>query len=241
MWYPSTKELLQAHVITAVVDERTFGETGIAGWSSRATLEKDFDSVPLFSALATAEPDTYQQLKARYVSDVEAGVPRNEMIGRVHSVLVKEVAPKYLQHGPDRPLMDYWQTQIVEMRELQAIDPKDCVALLYPTPKDTLRVSQLLSSAAASSEFASMAALVTETVQAPAPTPLLAQIQPSLVKVARRTEQIIPGGMALITKGSRSSPRPAELCDAFLNFYAQTLVLPPSEAGPLLRYLAADN
>jgi hypothetical protein len=224
-----------------VVDEHTFGETGISGWRSRSTLEKDFDSVPLFSALATAEPNIYKQLKARYVSDVEAGVPQDEMIGRVHSVLVNEVAPKYLQHGPDAALMNYWQTQVVEMRELRAIDPQDCVAFLFPTPKDTLRVSRLLSSTAASSEFAGMTTLVTATAQAPAPAPLLAQIKPSLVKVARRTEQAVPGGMALIAKASRTSPRPGELCDAFLNFYAESLALPPSEAGPLLRYLAAND
>lgn len=96
LWYPTKQELLDAHVITDIVDEQQFGQTGIEGWQDRVRLEQEFADVPLFAAVAKAEPKTYERLKRNYVSGVQSGLPQSEITAQVRSAIIDGILPKYL-------------------------------------------------------------------------------------------------------------------------------------------------
>ena len=241
VWYPTHDELLSAHIITAVVDEHAFGETGIDGWRNHAKLEADFDAISLFQALAVAEPALYVKLKKQYVSDVEAGVPQNETFDKVHKVLTNVIVPKYVIHGEDRALVGYWETQLTEMRELNAIDPKDCIAFLWPSGNDGQRAISLLSAKTMKDDYTALAALISASAASPADIPPKALVEPDLERVVRRVERIRPGSMTLLSKTTATSPHPDELCVDTLVFYQSILELRATEAGPLLRFLMAST
>lgn len=242
MWYPTASELLGAHVITAVVDERDYALTGVSGWRDRAKLEADFAATPIFAALERAEPKTYENLKDTYVSGIQEGSPQAEMTAKIHNVVTGTILPKYLRIGPDAALVAYWQSQLTEMRELRAIDPKYCVAFILPSSgADTGKLPSLFSKETQAADLRSLANLLDAASLAPAAIPPQAAVQSALRAVALRTEQRIPGALRVVENPNPSTQRPKMLCDAELTFYDEIISLPASQAGPLLRFLLASS
>ncbi len=145
-----------------------------------------------------------------------------------------------MAHGPDGPLIEYWRSQLIEARELQRIDPKDCIAYFFPMPTDTTQLATLLSAETKSTEYARLTDLITAAADQPARTPLKGEIQTALDRAAEQTSTLMPGAMRILANGRESAP-PAELCTATLLFYSEILRLPPPDAGAVLRFLAAAN
>ncbi len=241
IWYPTTQELLDAHVITAVVDDRVFGETGINGWRDRVKMEQEFATIPIFAALARAEPKAYERLRDNYISGVQGGLSEAEMTAQVRSVIIGQMLPKYLPKAPNEPLIGYYESQTAEMRELRALDSNDCVAFLYPKGDDSSRVTARLSHHARETDLARLSTLLVAAAENPASLPTEASVLPALRKAITSVEKDMPGAMQVIGKQDRSTMHPTQLCDAMTAFYDAVLALPPQEAGPVLRYLASQK
>jgi hypothetical protein len=241
IWYPTTEELVAAHVVTAVVDERAFGATGFTKWRDRQALEREFAEVPLYAAIAKATPAVYERLKADLIADIESGAPQNDMVHRTRAVIAKDVAPVVLAHGPDQPLIEFWRSHLVAAQELRSIDASDCVAYLIPAPTDKIQAADLLSAKTANTESARLTELISATADQPARSPGEAEVEPALARVARQTARLMPSAIGIITKGSRETTPPAELCTATLLFYSEILSLPPRDAGAVLRFISASN
>jgi hypothetical protein len=240
MWYPTTQELLNAHVITEVVDENRFGQSGIKNWRDREALEKELLAVPVFAAMAKAAPDYFEKAKNEYLTAVQNGLPQFQATAKLRSVLLNKILPRYLEHGADGPLLGYWNSQVAEMRELRAIDPKECVHIVYQDPGDENTLSTLLSKETQESDLVRLSELLNAGTENAA-LPPQSEIQPSLLKAMHRIEQVMPGSTQLIAKGARNDPHPKELCDAIIYFYGAILALQPEESAPLLKFLVAQK
>ena len=240
IWYPTTRELLDGHVITAAVNENDYAITDVSAWRDPDKLEADFAGVPVFAALKRAEPAIYQNLKESYISGIQGGVSRAEMAASVRSAISGQILPKYLQIAPDAPLVAYWRSQLTDMRELRAIDAKYCVAFLLPSP-DTSKVAGLLSKEASAAELASLTVLLDTTALKPAAVPPRDAVQGALNEAALRTERLVPGALRLIANPQQSARTPEKFCDAEVALYDTILALPASQAGPILRFLAAGS
>jgi len=241
MWYPTVEELREAHVITSVVNERQFGTTNVREWRNRAALEAAFASVPIFAALRQAEPAAYDNLQQAYVDGIQDGVSQNEIQGKVHQVIVEKVIPKYTRIGPDEQLVGYWRSQIAEMRELRAADPRDCVAFVLGSKDPTLAdLNGKLSKRAQEADLASLAALMSAAALHPAAAPNESAVQRPLHLAATRAERTDPGALTLVGN-PKKAPDAASLCNAEVAFFDGILALPASDAGPVLRWLAAKG
>lgn len=240
MWYPTHEELLAAHVITAVVNEDKFGSGGVSGWQDRAKLERTFDGIPLFAAVAKADPQRYQALKENYISGIQSGQPLSEMSAQVHKVVVETILPTYLANGQSAELIAYWRTQVKEMQELRTPDGGNCLAFMFPTAEDTARLQNLISESTRSADLERLAALL-EAPLGKGAAPSEAEVTPALTEAARRTEKLQPGALKLIAAANRATPRPAALCDASIAFYSMILKLPPEESAAVLKFLVAQK
>jgi hypothetical protein len=236
IWYPTLEELKQAHLITAVVDETRFGQTGIDGWQDPVKLERDILAVPLFAALAKAEPQSYEQFKNSYIADIQAGIPQQEAAAKLHSLLRTKIIPTYLRYGFDAPLVTYWRTQIEEMRELRVRDPKSCLQFMHLSANRP-NISQLISPEAEKADLDALVQLL-NSGKGESTSVSKAAVQPAFYKVALRAEQEMAGSLELIFKGTITTATPAQSCDAMVTFYQAVLSLPTQEAGPLLKYLS---
>jgi hypothetical protein len=241
VWYPTARELLDAHVITAVVDGRDFAATDEKGWRDRSRLEAQFAAVPVFAALLQAEPTAYENLKETYVTGIQQGTPATEMSAKMRSVIVQKLLPKYLRLGPDEPLIEYWRTQSAELHELRAIDPQDCVDYLFPSARtDVLGLTDKLSKSVKNDDLASLTRLLEASGRSTAQPPSQAAIQGPLRQVALRIERQLPGALKAVTNPEAAKAQPGVLCNAEIEFFDQILALPAEEAAPLLRFVAAS-
>jgi hypothetical protein len=240
VWYPNTQELLDAHVVTAVVDQNEYARNGFN--AARAELEADFLSVPVFAVLQRLEPTTFTDLRDTYVSGVLGGVPRNEMSAKVRATMMEKVIPKYVRMAPDHELIAYWRTQIEKAQELRAIDPKYCAEFLAPQPgADTRELVSLFSPKAQQADIQALADLMVAGSQHPQKVPQGKAVQNALRESAHRAEESVPGALQLVANPGSATTQPSEFCHAEVAFYESILALPTNRAGPLLRYLVAQG
>jgi hypothetical protein len=238
-WYPTTSELLQAHVITGIADDPAHAAQE---FYARARLEADFLTVPVFAVLRQLEPDTFAQLKETYVSGVLGGVPRNEMNAKLHAAIMEKVIPKYVRIAPDHELVAYWRTQLDKARELQAIDPKYCAQFLTPQPGvDTSSLAGLFSQKVQDEDIQALANLIRAGAEHPGRVPPGSEVREALRASARRADALIPGAVDIVANPQTASTLPREFCGAEVAFYESILALPPAQAGPLLRFLVAQG
>jgi hypothetical protein len=239
MWYPTQQELLDAHVITAVVNEADYATTGVTEWKNEAALRKQFDDVPVFAAVQNLDPTLYVQLRDTFVSSIHEGISQTEMSGRMRTILSEKIIPKYVPIGPDTPLIAYVRVQMTEMRELRERDPKYCTMFLFPTAGSP-DLSAMLSSATREADIKELASLLTAVAEKPASVPSEAAVKPSLFSALRSAERQRPGTIDRVANPDKWKSHPADLCDAELMFYGAVVALPPKQAGPVLRYLMAS-
>lgn len=240
VWYPKTQELLDARVITSVVDENEYARSGFN--AARAELEADFLSVPVFAVLQRLEPATFANLRDTYVSGVLGGVPRNEMSAKVRATMMEKVIPKYVRMAPDHELIAYWRTQLEKAQELRAIDPKYCAEFLAPPVGiDTRELVSLFSARAQQADIQALADLMVAGSKHPQKVPSGKAVQGALRESARRAEERVPGALQIVANPGMAASRPSDFCHAEVAFYESILALPTNRAGPLLRYLVAQG
>jgi len=243
MWYPTNPELLDGHVVTAIVDDRDYGMTGINEWRDRQKLEADFAGAPFFAALRRAEPEIYQRLLVSYIAGVQGGVSEAEMAGKIRSAVTNEILPKYLRAGPNEVLIAYWQSQIAEARELRAIKVTYCAEFFNPSSSaEASKLTSMLSKEVGAADVQSLISLLDQTSEHPAQVPPEAAVLNALKIVARRADLRVSGAVNVISDPKQSMhDDPKKLCDAALAFYESVVALPMDQGGPLLRYLAAQS
>jgi hypothetical protein len=239
IWYPTREELKQAHLITAVVDDTRFGQTGILGWQDPVKLERDILAIPLFAALAKAEPQSFEQFKNEYISDIQAGIPQQEATAKLHALMSKKIVPTYLRYGFDAPLVTYWNTQIQEMRELRARDPKSCIQFIYLSASRP-NFSKLISPEAGKADLDALIQLL-NSGKDESTSVSEAALKPAFLKLAIRSEREMRGSLELVSKGSINTTTPAQTCDAVIAFYQAALSLPAQDAGPLLKHIFSKS
>jgi hypothetical protein len=242
MWYPTRQELLSAHVITAVVNEHDYGMTGVSGWRDPAALETQLLAIPVYAALQKLDLQLYGQVRDVFVSGIQEGISQSEMIAKIRPTLTQKVLPKYLRQAPDGVLIAYWKTQLTEMRELRAIDPKYCTAFLFPSTRPPAPdLGALISRQTAAADLQSLADVLEATAVARATSPRLGAVQRPLTQAMARAERRFPGTIARVASPEKAMDHPRELCDSVVSFYHEILILPPQQSGPILRYLLANS
>ncbi len=238
MWYPSAAELIQAKVVTDVVDPTTYATVGVSAWRSREDIASDLAGVPIMAALKAAEPEAYSEFERIYVDGYRDGVPQSELMANGQQVLRDKVVPKYLKIGPDRELIRYWHSQLAEMRELRDIAPELCVEFAgLGEQKHQLDLRQV-SHAALDEDLASLIALLDAGKNSPSAMPSETDVKSQLGTVLQRTEAKVPGAIAMVAEPGKFK-NSSRVCEAILVFYQSVLDLPQAQAGPTLRFLAS--
>jgi GYF domain 2 len=239
MWYPTHEELISAHVITTVVDDRDYATTNVADWHDSMSAEAQLANVPAYAAIKRHEPAEYEKLKQELVAGIQAGDSRREIAAKVRAHFQKLI-PKYLKSGPDDELIAYWKTQIAEGTQLQTKSPAGCVNFFFPDATKPVDVDRLVSKEAQNADLQALGALIDATTATPIEKLTKEEAAPILTQVMRTAERNSPGSVTLVSKPETAQDKPAKLCQAELNFFGTILALPPSQAAPLLRYLLSQ-
>ena len=210
--------------------------------TAQSLRPSQFDAVPLFAALKTADPDAFASLRQEFLAGIRDGITQREMSVRIHTLFMQQFLSKYLKTGPDAPLAAYWKIQLDELRELRQLDPRYCREFLFPSKDSGMApVSDLVSKETLDQDMTDLVDLVRQTALSPRAPPTAAEVQESLRRVARSAEAQAPGTAAVLNATGRYADEPEVVCDSALAFFGAVLDLPVDRSGPVLRYLSASG
>lgn len=242
IWFPSQQELLKAHVIDSVVDSRYFGISGIGQWVDAYKIEKSLLNVPFYSALAEYDKTNFARVRNILVFGIQNGKSQTEIQNEIHKVLFNELFPRYLTSSPDKQLIDYWRSQIAQMKYLRSKDLQLCADFTYSEYSKSKRDFQ--------NEFPEEMKkgyfeALTEMIKATANHPQVTHINPlmqsdfdaSLARVSKK----FPYVRKMISDAASFKDDPGMLCNGTIAIYSEILSLPSvSRTGQLLRYIQSS-
>ena len=239
VWYPAHSEMLQAGVITKIVDANQFGLSGVNSWGDRASIERQFGELPLFAVIKENDPQGFKALASRFSAAVQAGRSLNEIVQETQAALTTEVLPKYLQIGPDVELVAYWRTQVREMEHLETTDVPRCAEYLFPElrPKD-FNLTKLVPEALIKEDVTSLGDLIRATVRNPTPEKSVT-VEQDMKYVIDRVTRLNPEASEILPNPIKYADQPKLVCSTLIGFYKQVLALPSKRSGAILRELSA--
>lgn len=134
MWKPSHFELLQAGIISKVVDGTNFSSTDLSLWEDRKKLESDLLKEKVFQAIKIYEPKEFKKIIQIINSSIKNGEPRKEMFLKTRKIAQK-LFLKYLPYSSNKLIIDFLKLTIEEMNAIHKKSPIVCYEFSMGTAK----------------------------------------------------------------------------------------------------------
>ena len=231
--------MLEAGVVTKIVNSDQFGLSGIGGWRDTDSIERKLGELPVFVVIKENDPEGFKVLASHYSTGVQAGRSINEIVRETQAVLTTEVLPKYLRRGPDFELVAYWKTQIREMEHLGKADARRCVEYLFPELRQNdYNLTKLLPEALIKDDISSLGDLIRATVRNPI-SERNVTIEQDVQYVIDRVTTVNPHAMEVLAEPRKYAGQPMLVCSTLMDFYKQILMLPVQRSGPILREIVS--
>jgi len=241
IWHPTSDELIQAGVVTKVVDASQFGLSGITGWNNKEALERQILAIPIYQTLKENDPEGFKAITQYFFDSVQAGRSSIEIANELRDLFAAKIVPKYLRLGPDVELVAYWKTQIAEMQHLQTLDPVRCVEFNFPERRSKdFDITRLVPETLRNQDAAAFAALMRATAQRPNESKG-ASVQADLENVVAAVVKENPRAHDVMVEPIKFAGEPKLLCSTLISFYRRILLLPPSRSGAVLRDIMKDG
>jgi hypothetical protein len=241
LWRPSHAELLAARVITGYARNNEVALSGFGDLSAAAErLDSHLLRVPVFVALKTYEPATYDQLVTRMRTELQHGRSTAELRGLIFPIL-QELITRKLPYASDTALLSFVAIAMHEMAALHAMSPDLCYDYLFPAPGaapfDPTKyiVDELLRK-----QLSVMADVLRSAAEEKNTPPTSDQVEEQRGAVYRGLVE--RHGNAAVRKLANARVAQGghdEVCRLTYDLYEGILQLPDAEAGRLLRYMFA--
>ena len=136
LWMPTHTELFAANFVTRYPMEGEVADSGImpVKWDA---VEREVLALPLYQALAAAEPKAYQTIVTAIRSALEQGQGMDEMRA-VTLPIIQKIQFERLPKCSDAAIVQFAKVLVEQMAILEKEDPLLCYAFAYGTelPKD---------------------------------------------------------------------------------------------------------
>jgi hypothetical protein len=237
MWYPSHDELLTANVVSAIVDSRYYGMSGVKDWADAFKIEQGLLELDAFAVLKENDPATYGQMKTIFVNGIKAGRPLFDITQDVRAIFMAQVVPKYLKTAPDKELLEYWRQQMAEARYIANLSADDCVAFLgIRRPVKPFDIQKALPDDMIKQDLTLLANLMRGAIRSPQTPGNVEQYGETFATIIMKMAAIDPEYMNVLKDMDRYQGPNEKLCAATMALYDLILDLPPEkEPGSLIR------
>ncbi|WP_206486178.1 hypothetical protein [Thalassotalea sp. G2M2-11] len=132
VWTPSTDELIKAGVIDKVVDSGNYAHSGVSDWQNPTTIDQELQKHEVYQSLNQFDKEGYNVVRQKMVTAIKDGTPLNTLTTGVNHYLYIERLNHYMQLGGDEEVIQYIESQIVQMEYLKNDYPAKCAAYTYP-------------------------------------------------------------------------------------------------------------
>jgi hypothetical protein len=231
VWNPNHDELLRARVITRYPEEDEVGLSGIKP-SDSAKIEEFLAKKPVYVALRSREPETYERIVTELRSGFQRGMSLTEV--RVKTMpLVVEVYRKRLPYASDDVLRSAVKLLLDEMDSLYQKDPELCYQFLYPEHDKPIAWQHLKEFN--DREIALMTAVITSGRARKLPAEKA--IEQPLLKVLARLRNRYGDQVKLIFEPNGPGVDKAKVCVLTYAFFEEVQTLPDKDEIATLAYM----
>lgn len=244
MWYPTHEELINAGIVSSVVDSNQFALSGVGTLKERgeveANLRKSFEGNALMEALKSQETSVYEALIASMAQGFIEGKSVPELQKDIFETVASKMMPKYLRDGQDDELLAYWTVQFEMVHHLSAANPQTCLGYIFPEARD-IAWSKLsgVSAELIAKEQGAMAKLVSGGLKGPGSDATPSEAEFSMV--LKGTANAVPDARDVMLHPKSYFDRPELVCSTYREFYRQVLSLPRERAAVFLRFLGSED
>lgn len=242
LWFPTTEQLKQAHVITATVDSSTLGLSGFSEWRNVDIIEQALLKQPVYLALSKYDADNYAKLKQLVSERVQRGRSAAEIQTDIQTLISTSIVPGYLRRAPDQALLRYWRSQIAEMRVLGGTHPEACMTFIGLSSRFSMvDMMALIPPALIQEDLAALQAVIEQTASSAAHIKPIADDQKALEHVFIGMTNKDPRSVEIVANPEKFIADPAAVCSAMILMYDTIFSMSDSQAAAgLLRRLTQD-
>lgn len=247
MWYPTQKELIDAGVVTKIVDANQFALSGTGSlWkdpaASRSAVEAALQTIPVWQAIKQIEPALYDKAVGEMTRGVTEGRSVVDVQHETFNLISTELLPKYLKSGRGAEPVDYWKVQIEELRYFSQANPQACVGSLFPELRGpTWDSTRLLPAELQQRDLAALTSLLRAGTDDRLTKASSSPTDKELSELLQRTAKIVPDASTILQNPKNFVKQPDLLCSAFVAFYTQVLATPSDRATVLFRYFGMNG
>ena len=239
MWYPTPDQLVSAHVITKLVNSGDFAVSGL-GALERDGLQEALLKIPVYEAIKSSEPSSYNKISERFGTGVRDGRSGAELKNALRQVITSEVLPKYLKSGSTRSLVQYWKVQMYEAALLAKQSPALCVQFFFSDASAVaLDLNSLLPTEVVQADSEALTDLIRNGTVNVSEYPVEVALEQLGLILQQETARFAEFNDVIVNPKSYFD-RPGTLCSVYLKFYQDVLALPEERSGHVLRHLVSQ-
>jgi hypothetical protein len=239
MWYPTTSELIQAHVVSGVVDNHRFAASGLGVRPDAKSFEEQLRRTPLFAAIEFGEPKSFRAIvdifHRRYVEGESEGQIMDDL-------RTSKIAPLILAHmifADDQLLSDY---AALMADQYEALGQRNATACFQYAAKGTnTNLVNLLPDELKARELALSEAVLRSTERRKPATDT--QVQPIYRAIFEKlAAQFGPAQVRILSDPAKVPPEQyGTYCRLAAAMFRTVAALPPAQAGVVMSQIFSNT
>lgn len=237
VWYPSTDELIKAGFIDKVVDSGNYALSGVNDWQNPTTIDHELQKHEVYKSLNQFDKEGYKIVRDWMVTGIKDGTPLNTITNKVNSYLYVERLSHYMQLGGDEEVIQYMESQIVQMEYLKNDYPAKCASYTYPEVFDSdiaYDIASLLPSEVSEKETIAFNLLIKSL----SPENYIVNKNEQTTIITDVVEKMIAVDSSygdVLSNPAKYHEEPEKLCTVGIMLNKEINALPIEKAGSLLR------
>jgi hypothetical protein len=240
IWYPTTAELLAAHIITGVAAYSEFAVSGLGDVRTSDKVEAVLLKTPVYAAIKQAEPETFARIRNDVAQGFNEGSTESQIWANARSYITP-LATKYLPVASDSAVLKMTAVVVAELEQAGQKDADACYYFLFPASSaKPLDFRNYFSADTAKQDLEALSLVIESGASAPQHAPPEQEIRPTLQLIVKRlAERNVD--VSLLVKLQDPSMDHATVCAVTTAMYQEVLKLSPDLAASVLRYMYAGR
>lgn len=196
--------------------------------------------MPLYSALKDFEPEIFREVLFSF----HTGIAQGKTMGDLRQAVFPRVMEVYRRRTPyaeDGPIIDATRVIMEQIAALYRINPDLCYAYLFPEGSIVRDLGSHFSADLARRELEAMAAVIKSGAAGKARPPNESAVGGHLEQIYSSLGETYGDDLAFLVNPATPGVDKRRVCEMAFDFYDRVTQLPPTQAGPLLRFLMAEQ
>ncbi len=235
MWKPSHTELLEANVITKVIDGSEFAATEFSSWQNEKKLASSLLKTPLYQTIKIHEPEQFSKIVNIMHNSIKKGKNKIEMFSKIRKV-AENIYLQYIPYSSDNVLLDVANLMILEMKILYDKEISVCYDFMMGK-LDSFNPDKYFTKELISQESKLMNKVIITGAAKDKKIPNEKNIENIQMKVYKRLYKKIGEDFFVLEKIASPNIDKKTAVTVTIKLFEEIMLLKDSEKIPLLRFM----